>query len=76
MNKPRQLISTQLATLVADTKELERQNDNLAKQILQANNLIVLIEKAFETMGVEEDWYENDDPNGILLHKIKNYLYS
>ena len=73
MNKPRQPISSQLATLVADTKELERQNDNLAHLVSKANDLLYRVEQAFEEMGVTENEFWKD--NSIFLSLIRGYLY-
>ena len=73
MNKPRQPISSQLAALVADTKELERQNDNLAHLVSKANDLLYKVEQAFEEMGIAEDEFWKD--NSILLSLIRKYLY-
>lgn len=74
--QPRSSISTQLATLSTDVKELERQNNNLAILVGEANNLLALTEKAFEAMHIDEALYENDNPSSLLLHKIREYLYS
>jgi hypothetical protein len=73
MPKPQQPISTQLAALVADTKELERQNDNLAHLVSKANDLLYKVEQAFEEMGIAEDEFWKD--NSILLSLIRKYLY-
>jgi hypothetical protein len=73
MNKPREPISVQLTALVADTKELERQNDNLAHLVSEANDLLYKVEQAFEEMGIAEDEFWKD--NSILLSLIRKYLY-
>lgn len=74
--QPRSPISVQLAELAKDIKELEKQNDNLAIMVVKANRLLVLAEKTFEAMHIDEALYEDDSPNSLLLHEIREYLYS
>lgn len=78
MKKPqsRSPISTQLRILSTDVEELERQNNNLARLVGEANDLLALVEKAFEAMRIDEALYEDDNPNSLLLHEIREYLYS
>lgn len=74
--QPRSPISVQLEALAKDVKELEKQNNNLAHLVGEANNLLALTEKAFEAMYIDEALYEDDSPNSLLLHQIREYLYS